>query len=445
MADVRVEGPAVERGEEILTPGGAGVRRRPADPVRRPPRRAAGRPGHPPGRDRRRPPDRLPRRRRRTSATAPGRCRRPRPAWSTAGSRSPARPSRRWRSTRSTAARTSGWPTSRTPTPRTGATSSAGRSCCTTPSAGRCRSPARTARSTGCARTASCRRSCRARAAGTCPSGTCWSTASPAVGALVDAGLYLFHNAREQLDRGSGPYFYLPKMESHLEARLWDDVFDHAEQVLGLPAGHDPGHDADRDHPGGVRDGGDAATSSAPTPPALNAGRWDYLFSVIKVFRDAGPEFVLPDRGAVTMTAPMMRAYTEQLVAVCHRRGAHRDRRHGRGHPQPARRRGQRAGAGQGPRGQDPRGRRRLRRLLGRPPRPRADLPGGLRRRPRRPAQPARPAAAPTCSVDPGAAARRRRRAGRPHRWPGLRATSRWRSATWRPGWPATAPSASTT
>jgi malate synthase len=143
----------------------------------------------------------------------------------------------------------------------------------------------------------------------------------PTVGAFVDAGLYLFHNAQEQLARGSGPYFYLPKMEGHLEARLWALVFDHAELALGLPAGS-------------VR-----ATMLIETIPAafemeemlhelgthaaaLNAGRWDYLFSVIKVFRDAGPEFVLPDRGAVTMTAPMMRAYTEQLVAVCHRRGA---------------------------------------------------------------------------------------------------------------------------
>ncbi|MCW2763334.1 MAG: malate synthase, partial [Marmoricola sp.] len=143
----------------------------------------------------------------------------------------------------------------------------------------------------------------------------------PTVGALVDAGLYLFHNAGEQLERGSGPYLYLPKMEGALEARLWALVFDHAEQVLDLPAGS-------------IR-----ATMLIETIPAafemeemlhelgthaaaLNAGRWDYLFSVIKVFRDAGPEFVLPDRGAVTMTAPMMRAYTEQLVAVCHRRGA---------------------------------------------------------------------------------------------------------------------------
>jgi len=144
---------------------------------------------------------------------------------------------------------------------------------------------------------------------------------APTVAALVDAGLYLFHNAAEQLARGSGPYFYLPKMEGALEARLWALVFDRAEQVLGLP------------------DGSIRATMLIETIPAafemdemlhelgvhatgLNAGRWDYLFSVIKVFRDAGPDFVLPDRGAVTMTAPMMRAYTERLVSVCHRRGA---------------------------------------------------------------------------------------------------------------------------
>jgi malate synthase len=143
----------------------------------------------------------------------------------------------------------------------------------------------------------------------------------PSVGALVDAGLYLFHNAAEQLERGSGPYFYLPKMEGHLEAALWARVFDHAERVLGIPEGS-------------IR-----ATMLIETIPAafemeemlhalgshaagLNAGRWDYLFSVIKVFREAGAQFVLPDRGAVTMTAPMMRAYTDQLVAVCHRRGA---------------------------------------------------------------------------------------------------------------------------
>ena len=144
---------------------------------------------------------------------------------------------------------------------------------------------------------------------------------SPAVGALVDFGLYFFHNAKELLARGSGPYFYLPKLESHLEARLWNDVFAVAQAELGIEHGT-------------IR-----ATVLIETIPAafemdeilyelrdhasgLNAGRWDYLFSVIKYFRDAGPSFVLPDRGAVTMTAPMMRAYTDLLVATCHRRGA---------------------------------------------------------------------------------------------------------------------------
>jgi Malate synthase/Putative auto-transporter adhesin, head GIN domain len=120
---------------------------------------------------------------------------------------------------------------------------------------------------------------------------------------------------------GSGPYFYLPKMESHLEARLWNDVFTFAQQRLGIPTGT-------------IR-----ATVLIETFPAafemeeilyelrehasgLNAGRWDYLFSIIKCFRDAGAAYVLPDRNSVTMTAPMMRAYTELLVRTCHKRGA---------------------------------------------------------------------------------------------------------------------------
>jgi malate synthase len=143
----------------------------------------------------------------------------------------------------------------------------------------------------------------------------------PAVGALVDFGLYFFHNAKALLERGSGPYFYLPKMESHLEARLWNDVFTHAQRELGIPHGT-------------IR-----ATVLIETIPAafemeeilyelrdhasgLNAGRWDYLFSVIKYFRDAGKDFVLPDRSVVTMEAPFMRAYTELLVHTCHKRGA---------------------------------------------------------------------------------------------------------------------------
>lgn len=142
-----------------------------------------------------------------------------------------------------------------------------------------------------------------------------------AVGALVDFGLYFFHNARELLQRGSGPYFYLPKLENHLEARWWNDVFTHAERALGIEYGT-------------IR-----ATVLIETIPSafemeeilyelrdhasgLNAGRWDYLFSIIKYFRDSGSEFVLPDRNSVTMTAPFMRAYTELLVRTCHKRGA---------------------------------------------------------------------------------------------------------------------------
>ncbi|MGH3362035.1 MAG: malate synthase A [Nocardioides sp.] len=143
----------------------------------------------------------------------------------------------------------------------------------------------------------------------------------PVAGALVDFGLYFFHNARELLARGSGPYFYLPKLESHLEARLWNDVFDHAQAALEVPRGTiratvlietiTAAFEMDeilfelRDHMAG-----------------LNAGRWDYLFSIIKNFRDAGPAFLLPDRNAVTMAAPMMRAYSDLLVRTCHRRGA---------------------------------------------------------------------------------------------------------------------------
>ncbi|AWE53156.1 malate synthase A [Streptomyces nigra] len=144
----------------------------------------------------------------------------------------------------------------------------------------------------------------------------------PVPGALVDFGLYFFHNARRLLDLGKGPYFYLPKTESHLEARLWNDVFVFAQDYAGIPQGtvratvlietitaayemEEILHEL-RDHASG-----------------LNAGRWDYLFSIVKNFRDGGQKFVLPDRNAVTMTAPFMRAYTELLVRTCHKRGAH--------------------------------------------------------------------------------------------------------------------------
>jgi malate synthase len=140
-------------------------------------------------------------------------------------------------------------------------------------------------------------------------------------GALMDFGLFFFHNAAELERTGRGPFFYLPKLQSHTEARLWNDIFSHAESVVGIPHGSvratvlietiTAAFEMDeilyelRDHASG-----------------LNAGRWDYLFSIIKTFRDAGPRFVLPDRNAVTMTAPFMRAYTELLVATCHRREA---------------------------------------------------------------------------------------------------------------------------
>jgi malate synthase len=141
-------------------------------------------------------------------------------------------------------------------------------------------------------------------------------------GGLVDFGLYFFHNARRLLAMGKGPYFYLPKLESHLEARLWNDVFVFAQDHVGVPQGSvratvlietiTAAYEMEeilyelRDHASG-----------------LNAGRWDYLFSIVKNFRDAGERFVLPDRNAITMTAPFMRAYTELLVRTCHKRGAH--------------------------------------------------------------------------------------------------------------------------
>src|SRR3954463_8012117 len=138
---------------------------------------------------------------------------------------------------------------------------------------------------------------------------------------LADFGFYFFHNARELLQRGSGPYFYLPKMESHLEARLWNEVFVFAQDKLGVPRGS-------------VR-----ATVLIETLPAafemdeilyelrehmsgLNAGRWDYMFSLIKKFRTRNDR-ILPDRQKITMTVPFMRAYTELLVKTCHRRSAH--------------------------------------------------------------------------------------------------------------------------
>lgn len=140
-------------------------------------------------------------------------------------------------------------------------------------------------------------------------------------GSLFDFGLYFFHNAKRLLSKGTGPYFYLAKLENHEEARLWNDVFVFAQNELGIPQGTikatvlletilNAFHMDEvlyelREHSAG-----------------LNAGRWDYIFSIIKKFSRA-LDFVFPDRSQITMTVPFMRAYTELLVKTCHRRGAH--------------------------------------------------------------------------------------------------------------------------
>jgi len=142
----------------------------------------------------------------------------------------------------------------------------------------------------------------------------------PAVGALVDFGLHFFHNAKELLERGSGPYFYLPKMESHKEAALWNDVFTYAQDALGIEQGTIRATVLIETIPAAF-EMDEIIHALRPHMSGLNAGRWDYLFSIIKYFRD-NPDMVLPDRAAVTMTAPFMRAYTELLVSTCHRRGA---------------------------------------------------------------------------------------------------------------------------
>lgn len=138
---------------------------------------------------------------------------------------------------------------------------------------------------------------------------------------LFDFGLYFFHNAKESIKRGFGPYYYLPKMESHLEARLWNDVFNLSQDAIGIPRGTIRGtvlietifaaFEMDeiiyelRDHSSG-----------------LNCGRWDYIFSFIKKFKH-DPKYVLPDRKEIGMTTPFMDAYVRLLIKTCHSRGVH--------------------------------------------------------------------------------------------------------------------------
>src|ERR671915_2062026 len=141
-------------------------------------------------------------------------------------------------------------------------------------------------------------------------------------GALFDFGLYFFHNAQNLIDQGSGPYFYLPKMEHYPEARLWNDVFNLAQDELGVPRGTIKSTALLETFPAAF-EMDEILYELRDHSAGLNAGRWDYLFSVIKKFRDRGAAFLLPDRNSITMTAPFMRAYTELLVRTCHRRGAH--------------------------------------------------------------------------------------------------------------------------
>src|SRR5439155_14746897 len=140
-------------------------------------------------------------------------------------------------------------------------------------------------------------------------------------GALFDFGLYFFHNAKELVARGSGPYMYLPKMESHLEARLWNDVFDASEDALALPRGTTKGTVLIETLPAAF-EMEELLFELKDHAAGLNAGRWDYIFSAIKTFR-ARKDVVFPDRAQITMTVPFMRAYTNLLVRTCHRRGAH--------------------------------------------------------------------------------------------------------------------------
>ena len=199
----------------------------------------------------------------------------------------------------------------------------------------------------------------------------------PAVGGLFDFGLFFFHNAKEQVARGAGPFFYLPKMESHLEARLWNDVFVHAQNALGIPQGT-------------VK-----ATCLIETLPAafemdeflhelrqhsagLNCGRWDYIFSFIKK-RAEDRAAILPDRGEVTMDKAFLAAYVTLLIDTCHRRGVHAMGGMAAQIPIKGDDARNAAGAREGEGGQAPRGHERSRRHVGRAPRTRPDREGRLR------------------------------------------------------------------
>ena len=144
---------------------------------------------------------------------------------------------------------------------------------------------------------------------------------APVSASLFDFGLYFFHCARGRLKAGSGPYFYLPKLEGAADAALWNDVFDYAEDVLGLDRGIIRSTVLIEDVAAAFETE-EILRALGPHAAGLTAGRWDYLFSYVRAFRTR-PDRVLPDRQTVTMTAPFLHAYTEVLIDSCHRRGAH--------------------------------------------------------------------------------------------------------------------------
>ena len=264
----------------------------------------------------------------------------------------------------------------------------------------------------------------------------------PVSGSLMDAGLYLFHNSQRLIDKDRTPLLYLPKMESHLEARLWNSVFEHVQDAVGVPRGS-------------VR-----ATVLIETIPAafemdeilyelrehsggLNAGRWDYIFSFIKTFRER-EEAILPDRAKVTMTVPFMRAYTELLVQTCHKRGAFamggmsafipsrkNQEINEKAFKQVADDKKREAG-------------RRLRRLVGRAPRLGAGGDGAVRRGAGRPAQPDRQAA-PRRRTSPPRSCSTPPRPARTARRTACARTSTSASSTSPRGCAATAPRGSST
>ena len=138
---------------------------------------------------------------------------------------------------------------------------------------------------------------------------------------LCDWGFYFFHNARALVAKGSGPYFYLPKMESHLEARLWNDIFIFAQDKLGLPRGTVRATVLIETILGAF-EAEEILFELREHASGLNCGRWDYMFSVVKKFRNR-PEYVFPDRTLITMTVPFLRAYALHVIRVCHRHGAY--------------------------------------------------------------------------------------------------------------------------